>query len=83
MFFGEETERERIRREIIEKAADDEVTVLPPKSFGEIRIIGKNHKEAARYYEEKIKECSRMGDEIRLHCEIEEKFSVALLNIQE
>lgn len=56
--------------------------MIPAVNFGDIYIIGEQHKEAAEYFNEKIKDCKTKGAEIRLHFEIEEKFNVALCNKQ-
>lgn len=76
------TPRGEIRKSIMENASEEQVTKIPPHFFGEIHIIGVNHKEAAEYFKERIDNCTSMGDEIKLHFEIEEKFDVAICNNQ-
>lgn len=82
MILGNETSRGKIRRTIIENSTDEQVTIIPAVNFGDIHIIGENHKEAADYFREKIKDCKTKGAEIKLHFEIEEKFNVAIRNVQ-
>lgn len=82
MFTSGDTARETIRKSIIENADGDQMTVVPAENFGDICIIGEQHKEAAEYFKEKIAGCKTKGDEIRLHFKIEERFSVALRNLQ-
>lgn len=82
MNLGNDTVRGKIRQAIIEKASNDEITILPPKFFGEIWIIGTNHKVASEYYKSKIENVKSKGAEIILHSEVEEKFNVAVVNKQ-
>ena len=82
MYLADDTPRGKIRKSIIENATDEQVTMIPANYFGDIYIIGEQHKEASEYFKEKIEECKTMGAEIQLHFEIEEKFNVALLNKQ-
>lgn len=83
MYLAADTPRGIIRKMIIENSTDDQVTVIPAHFFGDIYLIGEEHKEAAEYLREKIADCKTKADEIRLHFEVEEKFNVALLNKQE
>lgn len=82
MFLADDTLRGKIRKSIIENATDEQVTIIPAVYFGDIYIIGEQHKKAAEYFNEKINDCKTKGAEIRLHFEIEEKFNVALYNNQ-
>lgn len=82
MILENETPRGKIRRSIIENSTDEQLTIIPAVNFGDIHIIGENHKEAADYFREKIKDCKTKGAEIKLHFEIEEKFNVAVYNKQ-
>ncbi len=82
MYLADDTLGGKIRKSIIENAADEQVTMIPAKHFGDIYIIGEQHKEAAEYYKEKIAERKTKGAEIKLHFEVEEKFNVALYNKQ-
>lgn len=82
MFKENLTPRGEIRNSIIENASAEQITKIPPHFFGEIHIVGQNHKEAAEYFKEKISNCTSMRDEIKLHFEIEEKFDVAICNNQ-
>lgn len=82
MYLLDETPRGKMRKSIIENATAEQVTMIPANHFGDIYIIGEQHKEAAEYFKEKIKKCKTKGAEIRLHFEIEEKFNVAICNKQ-
>lgn len=82
MYLANDTLRGKIRKAIIENSTDEQVTMIPTVNFGDIYIIGEQHKEAAEYFNEKIAECKTKGAEIKLHFEIEEKFNVALCNKQ-
>lgn len=82
MILENDTLRGQIRKSIIENSTDEQVTIIPAVNFGDIHIIGENHKEAANYFREKIKDCKTKGAEIKLHSEIEEKFNVAVCNKQ-
>lgn len=82
MYLVDDTPRGKIRKQIIESSTDEQVTMIPAVNFGDIYIIGEQHKEAAEYFNQKIAECKTKGAEIKLHFEIEEKFNVALCNKQ-
>lgn len=82
MYLADDTPRGKIRKQIIENSTDEQVTMIPAVNFGDIYIIGEQHKEAAEYFKEKIVNCRTMGAEIKLHFEVEEKFNVALYNKQ-
>lgn len=82
MYLSGNTPGYIIRKAILENEIGDQLTMIPAANFGDIYIAGENHKEAAEYFKEKIKECKTKGDEIRLHFEIREKFDVALYNDQ-
>ena len=73
-----DTIRTKIRNDIIANADDTQVSIVDKKFFGDITIIGGNHKEAAEYLKEHLTECKTRGAEIKLHFEVEEKFKVAL-----
>lgn len=82
MYLVDETPRGKIRKQIIESSTDEQVTMIPAVNFGDIYIIGEQHKEASEYFKEKIANCKTKGAEIKLHFEVEEKFNVALCNKQ-
>ena len=70
--------RAKIRNDIIANADDTQISIVDKKFFGDITVIGENHKEAAEYLKEHLTECKTRGAEIKLHFEVEEKFKVAL-----
>ena len=82
MYLVDDTPRGKIRKQIIESSTDEQVTMIPAVNFGDIYIIGVQHKEAAEYFKEKIVDCKTKGAEIKLHFEIEARFNVALCNKQ-
>lgn len=83
MYLADDTPRGKIRKSIIENSSDEQVTMIPANYFGDIYIIGAQHKEAAEYFKEKIVGCKTKGAEIKLHFEVEENFGVAICNKQE
>lgn len=74
----DDTIRAKIRNDIITNADDTQVSIVDKKFFGDITVIGENHKEAAEYLKEHLTECKTRGAEIKLHFKVEEKFKVAL-----
>ena len=66
------------RHAIIDNAKPEDRTVVSKKFFGDLIIIGENHKEAADYLKSELNNCQTKGDEIRLHSETEQKFDVAI-----
>ena len=46
MYLADDTPRGKIRKSIIENATDEQVTMIPANYFGDIYIIGEQHKEA-------------------------------------
>ncbi len=74
----DDTIRAKIRNHIIANADGTQVSIVAKRFFGDITVIGENHKEAAEYLKEHLAGCKTRGAVIKLHFEVEEKFKVAL-----
>lgn len=70
------------RESIKETAGADEVTRLPKCKIGAAEgvyvIYGHNHKDAAEYFLQQLKESSSLANQIVLADSIEEEFEVAI-----
>ena len=63
MYLADDTPRGKIRKSIIENATDEQVTMIPANYFGDIYIIGEQHKEAAEYFNIGIKKMRRLAED--------------------
>lgn len=78
--FNDRAERQKKTKEFIDKGYDR--LIVKGKNFGDLKVIGKKPKKAAKWLEDKLKNAS-IADEIRAVIKCQEDFDVLVLQSHE